>query len=61
MAEACLLITQEVDGVRRARRQDLAVPLNVATGRYELLSDLALRELTKDLMHEQMRRQGWLS
>jgi len=60
MPEACLLVVREVEGVRRAERQRLAVPLDAAKGRFELLSDLALRELLKDLTHESMRRQGWL-
>jgi hypothetical protein len=41
-----------------ARRYDLAVPLDVARGRFERLSNLQLRELINDLLAERRRRES---
>jgi hypothetical protein len=61
MPEAHVLIVDEIRGVRHATRHSLAVPVEAARGRFERLSDRALNDLIKDLAHEQMRRQGWLT
>ncbi len=60
MAESCIVVVYEVNGVRRAKRHELAIPLEAARGHYDKLSDRALNDLIKDLTHEQMRRQEWL-
>jgi len=44
-------------GSRRAARKPLKVPLAIATGDYEDLSNRALRDHIKDCVHEWMRRQ----
>lgn len=41
-----------------AKRFELRVPLDVATGRYERLTNLGLRETLKDLSAEQARRES---
>lgn len=41
-----------------AERRRLQVPFALATGRYEQLSDLALREAINDLTAEQATRSG---
>lgn len=43
-------------GVRKVRRHGLNVPLDCATGNYKALSDRALNDLRKDLLHEYRRR-----
>ena len=45
-------------GKRYANRLILHVPLDVATGRLERVSDLQLRELERDLKAERKRRLG---
>lgn len=44
-------------GKRYAERRLMHVPFEAAIGEYEKLSDLQLRELIHDLMHEHDRRQ----
>lgn len=44
------------DGKKHAERRALNVPWNLATGEYEKLSTLALREAITDLRAEQQRR-----
>lgn len=43
-------------GEHYVRRHPLHVPLNLARGLYERLSDLQLREVTNDLLAERQRR-----
>ena len=43
-------------GKRYARRHALAVPIDAASGRYEQLSNRALKDLVTDLQTEQLRR-----
>ncbi len=56
--EAYIVVIRRVLGVRTAERKHLQVPVDVATGNYERLSDLALREFVNDGIAEQMRREG---
>jgi hypothetical protein len=44
------------NGKPYARRHELTIPLNLARGRLEALSDLQLREALRDLNHEHDRR-----
>jgi hypothetical protein len=43
-------------GKRHVERHPLNVPLELARGHLEKLSELALRELAQDIAHEQSRR-----
>lgn len=54
------MVVGERKGKRVAQRYSLGVPFEAARGRYEKLSDRALNDLIKDLMHEQMRRSDWI-
>lgn len=54
--ETWITAIYEKDGERKAKRFPLNVPLDLATGQYERLSDLAIRESIKDLQAEQQRR-----
>lgn len=56
--EAYVVVIGRVKGKRYAKRQSLNVPLDLALGQYERLSDLQLREARKDLNAEHLRRQG---
>jgi hypothetical protein len=47
-------------GQRKARRFPLNIPLDLATGHLERLSDLQVREARRDLNHEYLRREGRL-
>jgi hypothetical protein len=43
-------------GKRVAKRMALNVPLDMATGNYQALSDRALNDIITDLTHEKLRR-----
>jgi hypothetical protein len=45
------------DGKKYAERRELQIPWFLATGLYEKLSDLQIREFLNDLLAEQMRRE----
>lgn len=54
--EAYIVVITENAGRRAVERKALQVPVDLATGQYEDLSDLAVREFIKDLSAEQSRR-----
>lgn len=54
--EAYVVVIRHVRGARVAERKYLNVPLDLATGNYERLSDLQLREFTNDCIAEDERR-----
>ena len=54
--EAYLVVIRHQHGKRVAERKYLNVPLDLATGNYERLSELQLRELTNDCIAEDERR-----
>lgn len=54
--ESYLVTVGQRKGRRVAQRHPLQVPLEAARGRYDRLSDRALRDLINDLTHEQYRR-----
>lgn len=54
--EAYVVTIRHVRGKRVAERKYLQVPLDLATGNYERLSDLQLREFTNDCIAEDERR-----
>lgn len=55
--ETYVVAIGEKDGKRWAKRYPLNVPLDLARGRYEELSDLVVRETINDLIAEQLRRE----
>lgn len=54
--ERYIVLIGVTNGRRVARRHPLVVPTGIATGNYEELSDRALRDHMKDLIHEHERR-----
>lgn len=56
MTEQYIVTIATRHGKRDAKRLPLNVPLDLATGKLERLSDLAIRETLKDLAAEQNRR-----
>lgn len=55
--ETWIVVKGQRDGKRYAERKPLNVPLDLATGMYERLSNLQIREFLNDLLAEQMRRE----
>lgn len=58
--DAWVTVVEPVKGRRVSRTLPLNVPVDLATGRLENLSDLQLREARRDLNHEYLRRTGGL-
>lgn len=54
--EVYVVVIGRREGKRYAERKPLNVPVALATGRYEELSDLQLREFTNDAIAERERR-----
>lgn len=54
--EAYITVIGQRHGARYVERRYLNVPLQVATGQFESLSELQLRELTNDCIAEDERR-----
>jgi hypothetical protein len=54
--EAYITVIGQRHGARYVERRYLNVPLDVATGNIERISELALRELTNDCIAEDERR-----
>ncbi len=61
MAEAYVVVIGLHDGRRTAERRPLNMPLAFCEQRYEDLSDRAISDVIKDLVHEQHRRAGTLT
>lgn len=57
MTESYIVTIGSAGGQRTAERRPLHVPVELATGQLERLSDLAIREAIKDLTAEEARRQ----
>lgn len=55
--EAYIVALGEKNGKRWAERLPLHVPVDLARGWYEGLSELQIREAINDLLAEQMRRE----
>lgn len=60
MIETYIVSIRTRNGQRFGQRHALQVPRDLALGRLERLSDLQLREATKDLAAERARRDGLL-
>ena len=56
MPDAYVTVVRRKDGVASEVRRPLQVPVDLATGDYERLSNRALRDLINDLTSEQLRR-----
>lgn len=56
--EAYIVVIAEQGGTRTVDRHALNVPVELARGQYEDLSDLAVREFIKDMTAERDRRKA---